>query len=152
MGHQGVTKTLKRLLLLYFWLLIGKDIRKYISTYAICQRTKARTYLLYGELASLLILHEPWQEISLDFITKLPPSCNVTGKECDSILVVVDRFTKYALYIATSERLTSEGLVTLLLHYVFRQFGIPDGIVSDQGTLFTSHYWTIFCWHLLTSQ
>ena len=53
-------------------------------------------------------------EISLDFITHFLPSVDTAGKECNSILVVVDRLTKYALYILTTDRLTSDGLTTLL--------------------------------------
>jgi hypothetical protein len=118
-GHQGITKTQKRLSTSFFWQSMSKDVRRYVSTCAVCQRTKARTHLPYSELAALPIPTEPWKEISLDFITKLPPSIDITGKVYDSILVIVDRFTKYALYIPTTERLTSDGLATLLLHYIF---------------------------------
>lgn len=151
-GHQGTTKTKKRLVKSYFWQSLDKDVRQYVSTCAVCQRTKARTHLPYGELALLPIPHEPWREISLDFITQLPPSINEAGKHCNAILVIVDRFTKYSLYIPTSDRLTSEGLATTLLHHIFRQFGIPDGIVSDRGSLFTSKFWAAFCWHLATTR
>jgi transposase InsO family protein len=151
-GHQGVSKTQKRLVTSFFWQSMRKDVRRYVSTCAVCQRTKARTHLPYGELAALPIPVDPWKEISLDFITKLPLSVDATGRDCDSILVIVDRFTKYSLYIPTTERLTSDGLATLLLYHVFRQFGIPDGIVSDRGSLFTSKFWASFCWHLATSR
>ena len=151
-GHQGVTKTRKRLAESYFWPSYPKDVRRYVSTCAVCQRTKARTHQPYGELASLPIPKEPWREISLDFVTQLPPSSDAAGKVCNSILVVVDRLTKYALYIPTTDRLTSEGLATLLFQHVFRPFGIPDGIVSDRGTLFTSKFWSTFCWHLATKR
>ena len=151
-GHQGVTKTFKRISAMFFWQSLSKDVRKYVSTCVICQRTKARTHLPYGELASLPVPTSPWKEISMDFIVKLPHSRAITGKSCDAILVVVDRFTKYALYIPTTERITSDGLATLLLHHVYRLFGIPDGIVSDRGSLFTSRFWTSLCWALSTSR
>lgn len=151
-GHQGVSKTLKRLATSFFWQSMKKEVRRYVSTCAVCQRTKPRTHLPYGELASLPIPTEPWREISLDFIVKLPPSADITGKACDSILVIVDRLTKYSLYIPTTERLSADGLATLLLHHAFRQFGIPDGIVSDRGSLFTSKFWNALCWHLATKR
>ena len=151
-GHQGVTKTRKRLAESYFWQSYPKDVRRYVSTCAICQRTKARTHQPYGELASLPIPEEPWREISLDFVTQLPLSTDAAGRSCNSVLVVVDRLTKYALYIPTTDRLTSDGLATLLFQNVFRPFGLPDGIVSDRGTLFTSKFWSTFCWHLATKR
>ena len=82
----------------------------------------------------------------MDFITGLPPSINLcNNKPCDTILVVVDRFTKYAVYIATILRLISGGLADILSQYIFTMFGISSGIVSDRGSLFTSHFWAGLC-------
>lgn len=75
----------------------------------------------------------------MDFITGLPPSINPrNNKPCDSVVVVVDRFTKYAIYIATTSRLTSSGLADILVLRICSMFGIPKGIVSDRGSLFTA--------------
>jgi len=52
-----------------------------------------------------LILKKAWTHISVDFITKLP-----LVKGYNSILVVVDRFTKIAHFIPTTERMNAEGL------------------------------------------
>ena len=52
-----------------------------------------------------LISKKVWTNISIDFITKLP-----LVQEYDSILVVVDRFTKMAHFIPTIERTSIEGL------------------------------------------
>ena len=49
-----------------------------------------------------------WTHISADFITKLP-----LAQGYDSILVVVDRFTKMAHFVPTTERTSAEGLVWL---------------------------------------
>ncbi|MBE3049286.1 hypothetical protein IMZ48_43660 [Candidatus Bathyarchaeota archaeon] len=76
----------------------------------------------------------------MDFITGLPSSSSIHGKTCDSILVVVDRLTKYAVYIKTSSKLTAEGLANLLIYHVFSHFRLPAGIMSDRGTLFTSKF------------
>jgi transposase InsO family protein len=151
-GHQGVTKTFKRIASMFFWQSLSKDVRRYVTTCAICQRTKARHHLPYGELAALPVPDRPWKEISMDFIVKLPPSKGPSGKIYDSILVVVDRFTKYSLYIPTTEHVTSDGLASLLLHHVFSKFGIPDGIVSDRGSVFTSHFWASLCEQLAVSR
>ena len=71
---------------------------------------------------------------------QLLPSLDISGQECNSILVIVDCFIKYALYIATLDCLTSNGLVTLLCYYIFWMFGVPDGIVLDRGLLFISYF------------
>ena len=55
----------------------------------------------------------------MDFIVKLLHSRAIIGKSYNAILVVVDRFIKYALYIPTIERITSDRLATLLLHHIY---------------------------------
>ena len=56
-----------------------------------------------------LILDKAWMHISADFITKLP-----LAQGYDSILVVVDRFTKMAHFVSTTEKTMAEGLARLL--------------------------------------
>ena len=67
-----------------------------------------------------------------------------TNKPYDTILVIVDWFTKYILYIATKKTLTTSAFASLVLDYIFRPFGLPSSIVSDRGSLFTSNFWTTF--------
>jgi hypothetical protein len=55
-------------------------------------------------------------------------------------------YTKYALYIATNKTTTAFDLAILTLRYVITEFGIPKGIVSDPGSVFTSNYWSCLCY------
>jgi transposase InsO family protein len=66
--------------------------------------------------------------------------------------VIVDRFTKYILYVATKKILTTSVFAGLVLDYVFRPFGLPSSIVSDWGSLFTSNFWTTFYAYLSIEQ
>jgi len=148
-GHMGVTQTLKSIQRHYHWNSIRRDVKKYVTTCAVCQRTKARTHRPYGLLAALPQPQQPWEEISMDMVTGLPPSIDpISGKTCNTILVIVDRFSKYALYIPTTTKLTSSGLAELLFHHVIRTYGIPQGIVSDRGSIFTSNFWKELCHQL----
>lgn len=147
-GHLGVRKTVARISKAFFWDKMRRSIEEYVPTCLVCQRTKARRHLPYGLLAPLPIPTRPFQEITVDLITGLPPSESLGGKRYNAILVVVCRFSKYALYIPTTKNLTADGLATLLFYHVFRHFGLPGGIVSDRGSLFTSHFWRTLC-HLM---
>lgn len=148
-GHLGVNKTVKLLGRSYYWDSLPQDVKDYVNTCPICQRTKARKHRPYGLLAPLPAPSQPWAEISMDFVTGLPFSTNPrNGKQCNAILVIVDRFTKYALYIPTVTQLTASSLADLLFAHVFEHFGLPDGIVSDRGSLFTSHFWSHLCYLL----
>ena len=76
----------------------------------------------------------------MDFITGLPESNGY-----NAILVVVDRLTKMAHYIPTHEDTNSEKVVRLYFHNLFRLHGLPDSIISDQGTQFTSAFSCTLC-------
>ena len=67
----------------------------------------------------------------MDFIIKLPL---VQGY--DSILVVVDRFTKMAHFVPTTKKTTAEGLARLFRDNVWRLHGLPESIISDRGPQF----------------
>ena len=126
---------------------MAKNIKKYIASCDIYQKIKTKRHRPYGELASLPISSQPWQEIIMDFITGLPPS-RLRDSVYDSVLVVVDRFTKMARYLPCLKTITAESLAELLLSTVLKDFGLPAGIVSDRGTVFTSGFWSTVCWTL----
>jgi len=138
-SHFGSAKTLELLRRHYFWEGMAAEVKEYVKTCDICQRTHVHRHRPYGALASLPQPTGPWQEISMDFITDLPPSTG-EGNVFDSIFVVVDRYTKMSLYIPTTKTITSDGLATLFLQRVVRYFGVPKGIVSDRGSVFTSKF------------
>ena len=81
----------------------------------------------------------PWGSISLDFIEGLPPS-----KKYDSILVIVDRLTKFAILAPTYKTVTAKQTAALLYGHMVRLFGYPDHMVSDRGRQFISGAWKAF--------
>lgn len=90
-------------------------------------------------MASLPIPSRPWEEISWDFITDLPLSSDKTSAY-DSILVVVDRYTKMSLYIPVTKTITAVDLAEVFIQKVVRNYGVLVGIVSNQGSVFTSKF------------
>jgi transposase InsO family protein len=70
----------------------------------------------------------------MDLITDLSPI-----DDCNSILVVVDRGnTKGAIFIPMAKTLTQEGAGQLLLDNLYKRFGLPDEMLSDQGPQFAA--------------
>ena len=148
-SHFGARKTLHLLRRHYHWDSLTADATEYVRTCTMCQRTKVARHLPYGQLASLPLPQGPWQEISMDFITELPPSFmhgSDTARDC--LLVIVDRYTKMALYIPTNMTVSSIELADLFLLHVVRHYGVPRGIVSDRGGQFIGKFWSAFCYHL----
>ena len=58
----------------------------------------------------------------------------------NSILVIVDRYTKYAKYILAKKNWKITELADILVEDVFSAFGKLVLLTSDQGSLFTSNY------------
>jgi len=79
------------------------------------------------------ISEKAWLYISADFITKLP-----LAQGYDSILVVVDKFTKMGHFIPTTEKTSAEGLARLFRDNVWKLHGLPDSIISDRGPQFVA--------------
>ncbi|RKK72672.1 hypothetical protein BFJ68_g18271, partial [Fusarium oxysporum] len=109
-GHQGVTKTLKRLLR-QGYKVQRKEVEKTIKQCDLCMRTKAQRHKPYGELQPLEVAERPWSSITMDFITKLPLSEEPsTGIFYDSIMVIVDRLTKFSIYLPYREATDAETM------------------------------------------
>ena len=77
--------------------------------------------------------------LGIDFMTDLPKSGGFT-----CVLVVVDRFSKGCKLIPLPGLPTALGTAEALFHNVFRNFGIPEDIVSDRGPQFISRVWHAF--------
>jgi hypothetical protein len=75
----------------------------------------------------------------MDFITGLPGYKNPTGgPNFNMILMVMDRYSKMARYIACHKTVDSPELARIIWNQVFLIFGTPNGIILDRRTVFTS--------------
>jgi 5'-3' exonuclease len=75
----------------------------------------------------------------MDFITDLPPS-KLQKEVYDSILIVIDRFTKLGTYIPCKKSINAKELADIVTKRVFNIYGYPDSIVTNQRSLFTSGF------------
>lgn len=138
-GHSGVLRTFKRLSQQFYWPSMHKDVHKYIQQCITCQKTKSETLAPAGLLQPLPIPSSVWDDISLDFIEGLPSSY---GK--DSIMVVVDRLSKYAHFIALSHPFTAKHVAEKFVEHIIKLHGMPKSIISDRGHVFVSQFWQQF--------
>ena len=84
----------------------------------------------------------------MDFVTGLPKSKNWRKVEYDSILVIVDQLIKIVHYEPVLTTLDAEQLAEVLIETVIKYYILPDSIVTNQGSLFTSKFWSSFCYYL----
>jgi hypothetical protein len=128
-GHPGELQTFNTVKEHYWWPGLQVFIKNYVQGCGTCQQfkidrspTKPAFMPIKGAKST-----RPFASCSMDLITDLPPI-----NDCDSILVVVDRGnTKGAIFIPTAKTLTQEGAGQLLLDNLYKQFGLPDKMLSD---------------------
>ncbi|KAJ1571868.1 hypothetical protein NDA12_006538 [Ustilago hordei] len=143
-GHVGRDATIKAAQRHYWWPNMTAWIADYVASCPVCARYKAPRHRPYGLLQPLATPDRPWGSISLDFIEGLPPSKKYDSKTYDSILVIVDRLTKFAILAPTHKMVMAKQTAVLLYGHMVRLFGYPDHMVSDRGRQFISGAWKAF--------
>lgn len=138
-GHFGRRKTLELISRDLWWPNMATFINQFVDSCDTCGRAKNSKHKPFGLLQPLPTPTKRWSAISMDFITDLPAS-----RESTCILVVVDRLTKMAHFVACPSLSTAEELASLFWRNIFRLHGLPDDIVSDRGSQFVSRFWKRF--------
>lgn len=134
--HEGYHKTLHRGHSIFYWKGIRQQVKEFIKQCDTCQRHKTENLPPTGLLQPLPIPTQVWSDISMDFVEGLPIS---KGKS--TILVVVDRLSKYAHFIPISHPYTATSVAQVFFDHVFRLHGMPQSIVCDRDPTFTSLFW-----------
>ena len=117
-----------------------KDVDRFVRNCHICQRSCTSRHVPYGILRPLPIPQRAWQDISMDFVTRLHWS---KGK--NAILLVVYRLTNMHHLIPCWDTITAEELTRLYIKYMARIHGLPQSIVIDRRSVFTSRFWRALC-------
>ncbi|KAK4380947.1 hypothetical protein Sango_3015600 [Sesamum angolense] len=112
----------------YYWPRMEEDVEAYVRTCPVCQLNKVERKKEVGLLQPLPIPEVPWPSISMDFISGFP---KVNGMA--SVLVVVDRFSKYGIFIIAPHACPAETTAELFFQNVTKYFGVPEDIVSDRN-------------------
>ncbi|KAK2973869.1 hypothetical protein RJ640_029685 [Escallonia rubra] len=136
-SHQGQRRTYTLVEASYYWPQMKEEVEAYVKTCLVCQQDKVENQLPAGLLEPLPIPAHPWESVSMDFITCLPRS-----EGCGSIMVMVDRFSKYATFVASPADCTMEEATRLFLKNVVKYWGLPKVIVSKRDPKFTGKFWT----------
>ena len=133
-GHSRVLKTYKRMRADFYWKGMRAEIEQYLAACTTCQRHKYSTLSPVGLLQPLQSLI--WDDLTMDFIEGLPRS-----EGYDTILVVVDRLSKYVHFIALKHPFSAQSVALTFTKEVVCLHGVPYSLVSDWDKVFMSLFW-----------
>jgi transposase InsO family protein len=135
-GHSGFHANYHRVKHSFCWPSMKKHIQQFVAKCIVCQQAKSERVAYPGLLEPLKTPSGSWQVITMDFITGLPKS---SGFDC--ILVIVDKFSRYAHFLPLKHPFTALSVAMLYVKEIYRLYGLPLAIVSDRDPVFTSKLW-----------
>ena len=130
-GHLAKEKTRQRIMKHFYWPTLYKDVEHFCHCCTQCQKSSKKG-IPKAPLVPLLIVSTPFQKIAMDIVRPLPRS----RSGCHYILVICDYATRYPEAIPLRS-VDAEHIADELIK-VFARVGIPEEILTDQGTNFTS--------------
>jgi hypothetical protein len=135
-GHSGTLATYHKVKQLFAWPNMRQYIESFVKQCNTCQQAKSERCKTPGLLKPLPIPPEAWHTVSLDFVEGLPNSYHY-----DTILVVIDKFTKYGHFIPCKHPFSAVSIARLFLDNIYRLHGMPKVIISDRDKIFISTFW-----------
>lgn len=135
LGHFGVNKTYSRMKRTVYWKGMRKQTKAYVRGCVTCQLAKSANYTLAGTTRSILP-NAVNELLSIDLFGPLPSG--VAGVR--HVLVIIDVFSKFVSLYAI--KTPTAKVLWRRMEGHFRMYGLPSAILCDQGSQFTSSYWT----------
>jgi len=137
--HCGFYRTFKRLGAFY-WPSMAKDIMTYIAHCPACLVNKPTRHKPYRKLSPIASPSEPFDTITIDLITDLPPcKPDCSSKIFDTIMTVTDKFSKAVCFIPGRKDWSAVSWSKYFYEdVVLNGWGFPKTIISDQDKRFLS--------------
>ncbi|GKA74974.1 putative reverse transcriptase domain-containing protein [Tanacetum coccineum] len=135
--HPGSDKMYQDLKKLYWWPNMKAEIATHVSKCLTCAKVKAECQKPSGLLVQPVIPVWKWENITTDFVTKLPKTS--TGQ--DTIWVIIDRLTKSAHFLSMKEIDSMDKLTRQYLKEVVSRHEVSVLIIYHRDSKFTSYFW-----------
>lgn len=138
-GHPGKDTMVGLILRRWFWPKLRDSVRRFVRNCDVCGRTSIWREAKAGFLKSLPIPDRIGSDLTIDFVTDLPPS-----NGCTNILVITDRLSKDIFMFGTNSMAAPDCAKVFIDRY-YRYHGFPRYLTSDRGSDWTGHFWRTFC-------
>jgi hypothetical protein len=109
---------------------MSATVRSYVSACPECAKRRTAQYRPYGKLRPIEPPAKPFDMITIDFITKLPPT-KLHDEFYDTILTTTDKVSRAVIFSPGKETWTAAEWADVLLRDVVRRWGVPLSIISD---------------------
>ena len=141
-GHFGIKKTRELVARKYYWLMFRHNVNNYMKECDVCLALKAVRHKPYSDLQSLPIPTHCWKDLSINFVTGLLILTDWKGDSYNSIFIIVNCFIKMVCYKPVQVTINTPGLAVVIIDIVIKHHGLPDTIITDRGSFFTSKFWS----------
>lgn len=135
-AHAGYHRTYNRIASAYYWPRMGPDLKRFVSSCDVCQKSKPKRHSPYGLLQPIPIPGEPFEVVSMDFIPELPES-----EGYNNILVIVDKLTKYGTFIPCRTDIGEIETARLFFKAIYVPYGMPRQVISDRDSRWSNSFW-----------
>jgi len=138
------------------------DLRNWVTKYIVrcesCWKNKIQRDKWYNEVTQIDVLSKSWKSVTMNFIMKLSTSKDSAWEvQFDSILTIVNRLTKYTMFISFRETATASVLVYIILQELISNHELLKEFIINKDKLFTSKFWETLTaeleirWKMLTA-
>jgi hypothetical protein len=139
-AHAGYYKSYNRINTTYYWPRMSREIKTYIQSCDICQKAKPCRHAPIGLLQPIPVPSRPFKCVTMDFIPELSEAGGF-----NNILVIINKLTKYVIFIPTTNEITEIGTARLFFHHIISRFGIPRQVISDCDSRWMEDFWGKIC-------
>ena len=136
LGHLGPQKMLEYVRCWFWWPKISADVKDFCKSCGQCQVMKSSRQHPPGWVHTMPIPRKPWESIGMDFSGPYPEV-----KGFNYVLLVICRMTCMVHIIPTCTNMTAKQVAELYVREIVRLHSIPESIISDRDTKFTSQFW-----------
>jgi hypothetical protein len=132
-GHLGVKKTFDKVTTSFYWPGIHGDITRFCQSCDVCQKTVSKGKVVRVPLQRVPLIDIPFKRVAVDIVGKIFPT---TESGYRYILTMVCLATRYPEAVALKS-ITTEAVADALVS-MFSRLGVPEELLSDQGSQFMS--------------
>lgn len=133
-SHGGMAKTVNLLKRHFFWPDMVRNVRDFVRDCEVCKTTKAPNMILRPPMGKQTVSIRPFQRFYIDLLGPYPRS--KSGHI--GLLIVLDHMSKFH-WLCPLRKFTSAAIQDFLLRHIFHVYGVPETIVSDNGSQFKAN-------------